>query len=188
MILMKSISFPFLSCSFNNISTSQTSAIKIINYEVSIPVGSATHAIVSCTVWTTDDHRDLGHIGTSNCSDHLGSILGDSTSFILPTHHEAWNGNACLLSKRFVHHAVWFEFDNNIYRYVRYSILSLCFSIITIFNTKLIICLRNATIETWYFHSYLNVWIKINTHISIFCVCFLFWPVLMDGKQQQETL
>lgn len=56
-----------------------------------IPVGSATHAIVSRTIGAANDNSNLGYTGTGNRSNHLGSILGNSSCFILPTHHEAWD-------------------------------------------------------------------------------------------------
>lgn len=58
-----------------------------------IPVRSAAHAVVSCTVRAADDDGNLGHAGTGDRSNHLGSILGDSSRFILPTHHEACDGD-----------------------------------------------------------------------------------------------
>lgn len=55
----------------------------------SVPVGSATHAVVPGSVGPPDNDGDLGDVGARHCRHHFGSVFGDSSSFVLPAHHEA---------------------------------------------------------------------------------------------------
>lgn len=58
-----------------------------------VPVGSAAHAVVSRSVGPPDDDGDLGDVGARHCRHHFGSIFGNSSSFVLSTHHEAYSAD-----------------------------------------------------------------------------------------------
>lgn len=48
---------------------------------------SAVHTIVPSAKTTADDDRVLRYIGASDCTNHLRTVLRDTASFGLRTHH-----------------------------------------------------------------------------------------------------
>lgn len=52
------------------------------------PVGSPTHAVVSSSVRSADNHGDFRNFGARHSRHHFGSIFRNSSCFSLPSHHE----------------------------------------------------------------------------------------------------
>lgn len=59
------------------------------NQDNHLPKCSATHPIVSSPIGSPDDESYLGNIGTGYSGHHLGTILGNSFSFIVSTNHKS---------------------------------------------------------------------------------------------------
>ena len=55
------------------------------------PEATTAHAIVTCPVGTSDDHRELGYARRRHGIDHLGAIFGDAGPFGIRPDHEASN-------------------------------------------------------------------------------------------------
>ena len=52
-------------------------------------VGPAAHPVIASPKRAADDNGVLGHTGVGDCHDHLGPVLGDAASLVLPAYHEA---------------------------------------------------------------------------------------------------